>query len=71
MTHLIFENSLDLSIKRTMIIVRNKKNEVLGAIKYYPKWKEAVWLQEDGVQMSTSCIKELTKEMESFEEIEK
>jgi hypothetical protein len=38
------------------IIVSNKKNEELGLIYWYKKWKCYVWEQYDGVIMSSDCL---------------
>lgn len=47
-----------------MVIVWNK-NELLGTIEYYKKWKCYVWDQDIGVIMSSDCLQEVVNYMET------
>lgn len=45
------------------------KNEELGCVRYYPEWKKWVWeVVDDGIIMSSSCLKEVIKKLEEVKQ---
>lgn len=46
--------------------IYNVKDEFLGVISYYRKWKCLVWKQEENIIMSKSCLDEAFQLVENY-----
>jgi len=45
--------------------IMNKKQDILGHIIFYPRWKDLVWIQDEDIMMSADCLQQIVDFMES------
>lgn len=45
------------------LYVYNKKNERLGVMFYYKKWKCWAWMQNDEILMSSECLQQVVDKL--------
>ena len=60
-----------MKLKFTEVVYReysvwNKKEDLLGTIVYDEDWKCWIWFQEEDIQMSLNCLKQVTNFMEKL-----
>lgn len=67
--YLVYHSVILPKRKTPIIIVRNKVNEELGQIKFYPQWRKFVFYPKENTLFDSSCLDDIKSNLDLLQQM--